>query len=200
MFVRTALDLAANAINAYQVRSVPGFASTPFGGLMLLWACQPRIAWVDVLRLANTSSRRDTFSSSIMKFLFPRIKSGQCYPKLAPTLGRELLLEIVALVYMGIAIRFADLHGYFLVGAAVPSDAKMLYIGAALSLASTVVVLAFSPLGLVFLLKADRNAYKKGERDMQDILVAVIFALPVAFLYMATWIFWSGFIKLSGDL
>ena len=85
-------------------------------------------------------------------------------------------------------------------GAAVPSDAKMLYIGAALSLASTVVVLAFSPLGLVFLLKADRNAYKKGERDMQDILVAVIFALPVAFLYMATWIFWSGFIKLSGDL
>ena len=106
----------------------------------------------------------ERFSESRYKRYLPRrIDNTKCYPKLVPTLGRELLLEVVALVYMGIAIRFADLHGYFNVKAsdpAVPSDAKMLYGGAVLSLAITILCLVFSTLALVVLMSRDRHALK----------------------------------------
>lgn len=127
-------------------------------------------------------------------------------------------------MYVGIAIRFADLHGYFNVKAsdpAVPSDAKMLYGGAVLSLAITILCLVFSALALVMLMKRDRHALKlkklgpgdptkssEGDADEQTrrngngppAVYVLMFAPCVAVLYMATWIFWAGFIKLSGNL
>ena len=68
----------AHAINAYQIRRVPGSSC-------------PRIAWFDLFRL-----------------IIPRrLKGKRCFPKLAPTLGREQLLEIVAFVYIGTSIQLA---------------------------------------------------------------------------------------------
>ena len=178
----------AHAINAYQIRRVPGFASVPTGGLILLWACQPRIAWFDLFRL-----------------IIPRrLRGKKCFPKLVPTLGRELLLEIVALVYMGIAIHFADRHGYFRVKAsdpAVPSDAKLLYAGATLTLPITILCLLLSGAALQGLMVDDKKAVENNRQAGDGMWVMVlIYGLLAGIIYMSTWLFWAGFIKLSGDL
>ena len=195
------------------------------GGLILLWSCRPRIAWLEVSLLAITKKIDKRFSESRFKAFLPkRLRDDNCYPDLVPRLGRELLLEIVALVYMGIAIHFADLHGYFNVKAsdpAVPSNAKMMYGGAVLSLAITIMCPAFSTLLLVSTMSRDRLALKikvlgpgdpnkssEGDADEQirrngnfvNAMLAGIYVSNVVVLYMATWIFWAGFIKLSGDL
>lgn len=96
MIFPAAMDLAAHGISVYQIRRVPGFGSVPIGGLVLLWSCQPRIAWFDVFCLLKG------------------LDEGKCYPKLAPTMGRKLLLlEIIATVYMGVATHFASWRGYY---------------------------------------------------------------------------------------
>lgn len=181
IFFRTGLDLTAHGISAYQIRRVPGFSSVPIGGLILLWSCQPHIAWFDVFGLLE------------------KLRGKKCYPKLAPTLGRELLMEIVALVY----IRIATQHGDYRVkpsDPAIPSDAKLLYAGSVLWMVITVFCLAFSILGLVLLLMEDKSAYNGGERKCAGGFLVAMYAPCVGILYMATWIFWAGFIKLSGDL
>ena len=167
---------------------IPGFASAPIGGLILLWTCQPRIAWFDLFSL-----------------IIRPPEGRRSYPKLVSTLGRELLLEIVTLVYMGVAIHFADRHGYFRVKASdpvVPSDAKLLYAGATLTLAITMLCLPLSSavVGQLMLgdLKAHEGRNRKGKHQMRP--AVFIYGLLAGMIYMSTWLFWAGFIKLSGDL
>ena len=164
------------------IRRVPGFGSVPIGGLILLWSCQPRIAWFDVFRLLKG------------------LDEGKCYPKLAPTMGRELLLEIVATVYMGIATHFASWRGYYQVkfsDLAVPLDAKLFYAGAACSLVMAMLCLLNSSIRQVMLLRSDKGAFVM--RSRYNFTVG-IYAPCASIPYIGTWMFWGGFTTLSGDL
>ena len=49
---------------------------------------------------------------------------------------------------------------------------------------------------------ADREVLKKPDREDPDVLaiVVAIYGPLAGIIYMSTWLFWAGFIKLSGDL
>lgn len=171
---RAAMDIAAHGINAYQIRRVPGFASIPIGGLILLWACQPRITWLEIV------------------YVWFKTKKDKRYTKPALTLGHDLLLVIAAITYTGIAVHFANRHGYFQRTPSEPPvrlDALLLYAGAALSLFTTGIIIIYPILEIL----------DGGESPGHTIILGMYF-LAAGALYIAGWLFWAGFVKLSWDL
>jgi len=189
MMGRVCSEFIGHAINAYQVKQSPGFSSVSMRHLILLWVVRPRIAWVGLFLLLQKPKPRK-FHSSVVS-----------------NLGSEIVIEIVSAIYMGVTVHFASKNGYYLVDSLRPDDAltiptaaKKLYAGALMGLILLFINLPIAAIALVFVMGQYERVGRGKEYDTAMGLPVAMFGPVTAFIYVAQWLFWAGFILLSGDL
>jgi hypothetical protein len=113
------LSLAANFLNAYIIRSAPGFSNISITDLVLLWCARPRLAWSAALLVFVDKERGEYFTAG------------------ASGLLSEITLQAIGAVYLCRTVNFAARHGLYHVGragAVVPgwTAALTMYTGALL--------------------------------------------------------------------
>ncbi|KAK6541138.1 hypothetical protein TWF694_008510 [Orbilia ellipsospora] len=112
------LSFCSNIINAYIVKSTPGFHHVPITDLFLLWCCRPRIAWMGGLLIFVQKEKAIYFGTA------------------TNALFTELVLQIAGGVYIFRTVNFATKRGYYPVGALKGIDggkaAWIMYSGALL--------------------------------------------------------------------
>lgn len=94
--IAVALNLGANAVNAAITKSTPGFSQAPIGGLILLWASRPRMAWAVALLVKVQKNQSIYFTQAFSALL------------------AETILQLVGAVYIGITLNYARTTGYLL--------------------------------------------------------------------------------------
>lgn len=108
---------------------------------------------------------------------------------------------------MGVTAHFAATHGFYKAGgtnSGIERSAKIMYTGALLFLvfASLFIVLAYTVLLCVLIWSSDRRGGRRKDtvasRQYEILRVTAILSLPTT--YLASWVFWAGFVYLAGDL
>ena len=116
--ISNGLQLGSNLINAYYVKSVPGFEKVPIRELTLLWCTRPRLAWLIVALLPIQANEAMYFSV------------------VASTLSAEIILQMLGSVYMGTAANYGRRQHFYIAGhlAKAPdgTNAQIMYAGALL--------------------------------------------------------------------
>ena len=179
------LQLCANAIIAAIYRSEAGYgANFAIGDLVLFYTTRPRLAWI-VLALC-------------MQFGAGSSKHGKGYwEDAAKQLAiAEVVLSLIASYYAGITAHFATVNGYYVVGrlqGPYATAAHMLYAGALfylITLCGTILT--------TFLMVA---AMHDREKDWINTAMIIILLGGIGVTsWLASWLFWAGYVLLAGDL
>lgn len=161
------LSIAANFINAYLIRSAPGFGSVSLGDLVLLWCSRPRLAWSAALLVFVGKERGVYFTTG------------------ASALISEIVLQSLGAVYLGRTVDFAALHSFYRVGRGDTvvmgwAYALMMYVGALLWILAVgwaLFQIVYSFLGLRELVyrvldKADKRSSEATRRQRDRIATA----------------------------
>ncbi|OCK74607.1 hypothetical protein K432DRAFT_254749, partial [Lepidopterella palustris CBS 459.81] len=172
-------SLGANFVNATLIQHTPGFSHISVGGLALLWCARPRLAWVAAGLVNFQQDTANFFSLG------------------ASVVTAEIILQIIAAVYIGMTANFASTHHYYLKHHLdqVPNgrDALLMYVGALLWLIFALGVLFQCIWAIEAIRKVARYFILNLSRWMYG-----LFKLMLPFL--AQWLFWAGFVRLAGDL
>ena len=175
-----ALSIAGNAINALLIKGTPGFENISVSNLILLWCARPRLAWTGAL-LAAVGAENSYYTSL----------GASC------TIA-EGILQTMASFYIGRTAHWAVISGYLKGGhlGDIPGahDAKIMYAGVLLWL----ITIAFAFIvWLVLLCYTTCSRKKEGQRTI--VLFGVCFTITMILPLIGQWLFWVGFIGLSGD-
>jgi hypothetical protein len=132
------LNMGANLVNALLIRHVPGFSRVPIGGMVMLWASRPRIAW---------------FAAALIRY---RKKESMYFALAASAVLAELILQAFGAAYLGMTVQHARKNHYYLVHhlryAPHGADALMMYAGALIWVVAIIFIMimglfALTPLG-----------------------------------------------------
>jgi hypothetical protein len=125
------LHLCANLVNAYIIRSTPGYEHVPFVSLALLWCTRPRLAWLAVF-LAGVEC-----------------EDGIYFNSAASAITSEAILQVIGTVYFGVTANYGRQKGLYYIRHLTPyprgGDAYMMYAGALVWM----VMLIFTLIGCV---------------------------------------------------
>ena len=163
------LIVAYLTINApdYNTYRMPDLAD-----LALFYTSRPRMAFI-FLGVFGLHSAYDTAAKQIMI--------------------SESIMQILGTVYMGKTAHFAATHGYYEIGAADPTYARLMYAGALLTLITTVASIA--GLAAVVVIYADKDL-KEEWYGKALVLIALGFGFGA---FIGRWIFLIGYLKLAED-
>jgi hypothetical protein len=132
------LNMGANLVNALLTRHVPGFSHVPIGGMVLLWASRPRMAW---------------FAAALIRY---RKRESMYFALAASAVLAELILQAFGAAYLGMTVQHAQKNHYYLVHhlryAPHGTDALMMYVGALIWVVAIIFIMTmglfvFTPLG-----------------------------------------------------
>ena len=166
------LNLGSNALIAYLYKTTPGFGNGfTIWDLTLFYTTRPRLAWLMLVVFMNI----DTVRLSDSKY----IRSAKA------AVAAELCLQLISSYYTGRTAHFAATNGFYSHPGHVPEQARVMYAGALLSLVS----LFFTLASLVYILFVDAGS--------DTTFFAAVFIAATSWL--GSWIFWGGFVRLSGD-
>ena len=98
----------------------------------------------------------------------------------------EVCLQLMSSYYMGKTAHFAAQYGYYSHPGTAPRDARVMYAGALLSLAS----LLFTMLSLLYIL------FSNAESETSFFVVVLIGCTS----WLGSWMFWGEFVGLAGSL
>ena len=167
-----ALNLGPNALIAYLYKSTPGFGDNfSIWQLTLFYVTRPRLSWLVLVIFMSIDAARDKETNYI--------RSAKA------AVASEFCLQIVSGFYTGWTAHFATQHGYYLHPHEAPHTANVMYAGALLCLVS----LFFTLISLGAILFSD------AEFDTSFGLALIISCTS----WLGAWIFWGGFIGLSGS-
>ncbi|KAF7512544.1 hypothetical protein GJ744_000805 [Endocarpon pusillum] len=186
------LQLTANAIIAAIIKNTSGFhADFAVWELVLFFAARPRLSWIVLGAFSVISSG----SSSHTK--------GRYFPWWSSFMSQfiaEFILQLIALYIMGRTAHFATGRGYYLVHTdlyrSLPPGAHMMYSGALYYL----IIGSFSwllAIGLI-IVAAGRFNIKNPKVGTAYVMFAI--TLSLTSVWLASWIFWVGFVRLAGPL
>lgn len=183
------LQLAANAVIALLIKRTAGFrADFAVWELVLFFAARPRLSWI-ALGLFAIKSRKKSEKRD-----FP------WWPSFMSQFVAELILQLIALYIMGRTAHFAANRGFYLVHTdlyrSLPSGARMMYSGALYYLIVGTFAW-FSAFGLISKARSPTLDYwKTGSKvGTGSVITALIFSLTS--VWLASWIFWAGFLRLA---
>ena len=208
------LNLAANALIVYIYQNTPGYEEGfSIGKLTLFYTTRPRLGWIPLGMLMNygrgttqytenKEARHEAIELQDTEPLChvetkaqhtsdgPWEDSIQGYYEASAkgTLFAELFLLLVSTYYTGMTAHFAATKGYYIVGRLQgphAHDARIMYSGALMSLISLFFAIAYL---LVLLLDKENDA----------VLGSIIILASTSWL--ASWLFWAGYIRLAGNL
>ena len=170
------LNLGANALIAFLYLSTPGYEQGfSIGELTLFYTTRPRLGWLVL---------------SLFMYLGDGDDSGPYEDSAKGAVFAEVFLLLVSTYYTGMTAHFATSRGYYITGRLEgpdAHDARIMYSGALMSL----VLLLFAILYLVFLL-LPRSVH---ERQLGTFIWGVMTTS-----WLASWLFWAGYVRLAGDL
>ncbi|KAI0188808.1 hypothetical protein EV127DRAFT_117508 [Xylaria flabelliformis] len=201
-----ALQLLANWFNTFLIQTTPGYEDIPFVQLMLLWVSLPRLTWLTIL-LIGVRSPEALDSSAASSSLFA-----------------ELTFQFLSSYYMGMTIDYGRKYNFYsggLKNAERGKPAQLMYVGALIWL----VVVCLALVGLIIaatywiekswrsettplMRRSKGGAYGTfpgaGQNDRVSgikTLVALfqILVIGMILLWVAQWLFWDGFIRVSSE-
>ncbi|KAI0858028.1 hypothetical protein F4860DRAFT_326367 [Xylaria cubensis] len=194
------LQLLANLFNTVLIQKSPGYEDVPLVESILLWCTMPRPTWVLVLLLGIKSFEPMDFSPAVS------------------FLSAEMILQVLSSYYMVMTVEYGWKHSFYfggLEGAERGGPAKIMYVGALVSLAlNSVVIFQFMRASCSMdktrsseatpLRRAEWGNTVYGtfsvegpnERVSQELYGAVVIAM---LLWISQWLFWGGFVGLSSE-
>jgi len=183
------VQLGANAFIAFLYQNTPGYEQGfTITDLMLFYTTRPRLGWIVlslVMHWGRIGGEHGDYDEKIQDGYYEGAAKG--------AILAEVFLLVISSYYYGRTVRFAATHGYYLIGhlkGPYAHDARIMYVGALLfivalygSIFYLLALLGFGP----GVLKLGRNAY-----------------LPVwgigSTTWLASWLFWGGYVTLAKDL
>ncbi|OCK83081.1 hypothetical protein K432DRAFT_379848 [Lepidopterella palustris CBS 459.81] len=196
-----ACQLGSNAINAYLMSKVPGYTVTfPIGQLVVLYAARPRFSWIVLAMFTLRSTITATAQKKTRAFTLNDM------PKLSPWFSAgiahllvEIVLDLMALAYMGRTAYFATRRGYLNVFSsaydAIPESARLMYAGSLWFIVAGVISGFYYVCFIVEALKSPSLA-----RDGPSMFWSGVVFFGISSTWISAWLFWAGYVKLAGDL
>jgi hypothetical protein len=181
------VQLGANAFIAFLYQNTPGYEQGfSITDLMLFYTTRPRLGWIVlslVMHWGRIGGEDRDYDDKIQDGYYEGAAKG--------AILAEIFLLVISSYYYGRTVHFAATHGYYLIGhlkGPYAHDARIMYVGAI----SFIVALYGSIFYLIGLLgvrglNLGRNAY-----------------VPVwgigCTTWLASWLFWGGYVTLAKDL
>ncbi|KAJ3579340.1 hypothetical protein NPX13_g1224 [Xylaria arbuscula] len=203
-----ALQLLANWFNTFFIQKTPRYEDIPVVQLLLFWCSMPRLTWLTIL-LISVRSSKELDSSVALSSLFA-----------------EFVLQLLSSYYMGMTVQYGLEHNFYSGGlrnADREMPAQLLYAGALTWLSIWLFIIFLALAGLIIavtywinssrrsekilLMRSRRAAYGTFPVASQDYQVSdktpvawyQILVIVMLFLWIAQWLFWSGFIRVASE-
>jgi hypothetical protein len=195
--VTLALQLGANSLIAAIIKNTPGYNSTfQVGELVLFFTARPRLSWIALASLWMVRRQRKTSDEIDLPWA-----SAACTQLIA-----EFVLLLMGLVVMGRTAHFAASNGYLKLGpiySSLPHWAHVMYSGALYYVVAGIGfgIMQMITLSTWFKYRDTRREKKKdGFLSRFSILGPIFLFASLLSFWMASWLFWAGFVYLAGDL
>lgn len=173
------LHFGANVLVAFLYRLPPGSGQGfNIGDLILFYTTRPRFGWI-ILSVLMLVGKDD--SQKIRGYYEAAAKGTQF---------AEFFLLMVSTYYTGMTAHFASTRGYYISGrlqGPLAYDAHMMYAGALMSLISLAGTILYL---LTLLFNKDHN---------RTWLYTSVWGIASS-TWVASWVFWIGYVRLAGDL
>ena len=207
------LQLGANALIAKIIKLTPGYhQSFRTWQLTLFFTARPRVSWIFGLpcsHAANFLTKPDTRKMSFKgdEASYTNLRDSQenrdnrDYAWRSFALSQfiaEIMLQFITAYTMGTTVAFAAPRGYYILGNLNPlgHKAHMMYSAALYWLCGQSLLLGVGFIAAIIALVRHKKDYRK---VCHNIMTWVgVFMLPLS--WMATWLFWVGYVRLAGDL
>jgi hypothetical protein len=182
--VSLGLQLGANAVIAWLMQDASGYLTTfTIPQLVLFYTARPRLSWIVLGFLASVRMNHD-------------------YPWRSAWLSNmisELVQQAIALYVMGVTVHYGVTHRYYVYATfnSLPESGRLLYGGAIYYLVATSFYLLFTSVLLVGIASKENYevAEKKDSRRVNTNLIQIILVTT----WLASWLFWAGFVQTSGE-
>jgi hypothetical protein len=171
------LQLGANTVIATLYKTTPGYTvGFRVADLFLFWTARPRLSWLvlcGLMRWGQSESKE---------------KNGYYESAAKSSMIAEVILLCISSYYMGLTANFARMHGYYHVHSTASASAKLMYSGALIFL-----ITAFSTLG--YLLTLIFTKWELKTRIHLHIFISISTST-----WLASWLFWVGYVLTAGEL
>lgn len=224
--VQLGLHFGADLVMAYITTHAAGYdqdTRPQTWDLALFYASRPRMAWICLsfigkykLKIEN-SSRTPTASAERIRSENTRLSSrsgnrsdkplvesfdvedggpveGYWTSAAKQTMIVEGIMQIVGTYYLGRTAHFATTHGYYLPNRHYDSNARLMYGGALFTLIFTYISLIGLGTELYQFITRKPPSFA-AELEVPSVAFAFGYAA-----YIGSWLFWSGYVKLVGDM
>jgi hypothetical protein len=211
--ITLALQFGSNAVAAMIIKHTSGYGSDfAITQLMLFYITRPRLSWIFLAAFGGIKRQKKEYQRSISR----NEESQTEYPWGSSFISQfiaELVLQVINLATIGRVVHFAATHGYYHIDhqySSVPHAAHLMYAGALYYMVSLVVFLGQFPLIFTFLWMRERRQWEReslassfftGEigKGIVVTVQSVVVILAVS-TWLASWLFWSGYVLLEGNL
>lgn len=172
------LQLGANAIVATIYKTTPGYGvGFQIQDLFLFWTTRPRLSWIVLAALINIGAEK-----------YPEKKNGHWEAAAKSSMIAEVFLLLISTYYMGLTANFARINGFYTIHSTAIQSAKLLYAGALMSLIFVFVTVSFL-LGMIF----TKHSWRSSGLTFNALLFISITT------WLASWLFWVGYIFTAGE-
>jgi hypothetical protein len=193
------LQLGSNALVAAIIKNTPGFGSTfSVADLVLFFTIRPRLGPI--------------FLGAISSRILDRRHAGNS-PWTSSAISQfiaDSVLMVISLVVLGRTVRFGDIHNYYHLGSQaysqLPVSAHLMYGGALFTLVFTCAYASIFQMrcAISTVLGPHRvwgmDWYGEDTGNLVEQEWRAIYAVASLFVFLGSWLFWAGFVKLAGDL
>jgi hypothetical protein len=216
--VQLGLHFGADIIAAYITIHAAGWdqeRAPKFWDLALFYASRPRLAWLLLGQLGiyklqkagrpaahpgkaeNSVETQETDSPDrVVNAPTEAPIEGDWTSAAKQTLIAEAIMQVVGTYYLGRTAHYAASHGYYQLHRNYDANAKLMYGGALFTLIITYASL-LGIWGSLYQL-ITRRPFRGDPRQPETFVnAALMFGYGA---YIGSWLFWSGYVKLAGDL
>lgn len=200
-----ALQLAANTIIAFLIKHTAGYGDDfSVAELVFFLIARPRLSWIVFLCIGAIKAPRAVGESkpSVPPYASTSMAQGCA----------EIIMQLISCYYMGRTAHFAASHGYLVPGrlsGPVGHAAQLMYSASLFWLTLGLIAAIICGIGYPSLaLSEDMEArlfttISAPEKPLEPLVLGQAGAvlIPIVIVnWLACWLFWAGFVKLSGSL
>ncbi|KAG9232774.1 hypothetical protein BJ875DRAFT_465936 [Amylocarpus encephaloides] len=175
------LQLGSNVVIATIYKTTPGYETGfSIADLFLFWTTRPRLSWLILGLLIGIGAEVDV--------------NGYWESAAKSSLIAEVILLVISCYYMGITANFARANGYYNPTADIPSGARLMYVGALLSL-----IFVFGAIVNLVMIIGKKHDWTDFLDDKEWLKLFLGMALVSSTTWLAAWLFWAGYVTTAQE-
>lgn len=205
-----ALQFGSNALIATIIKNTAGYENDfAITQLMLLFIARPRLSWIlmSVFSSFRRKTKEKTKTHPAMEYTEEFFLERPWESSFMSQLIAEVILQLINLSTTGRIANFAATHGYYKLNHdyySLPRGAHLMYAGALLYTVALPLFLMSYPMPFFFAARRRRYSEKDAEKTMLSdtsltFTQSVVRTLAIS-TWLASWLIWSGYVLLAGDL